>query len=210
MNHPHPQSSESFGELLRLLRQRAHLTQRELAVIVGYSDAQINRYEKGARTPDPSVVAALFLKALGLEPESDLAARLVALAHKPVQIVINGMTIDANIDQQLRAKLPSPTTDLLGRDSDIKSVLEMLSCDNVRMLTLVGPPGVGKTRLAIQLAVELESQYQHGAIFVALAAIARQPHPRRVAASAGRHVQCPKPVGAGQKRAAQAKHASGA
>jgi predicted ATPase len=78
---------------------------------------------------------------------------------------------DVNGDELVRSRLPSPTTDLLGRDSDIEVVLTMLSRDSVRMLTLVGPPGVGKTRLAIQLARTLEGQYQHGALFVALAAI---------------------------------------
>jgi helix-turn-helix protein len=60
---------------------RARLTQRELGLAVGYSEAQISRLEKGKRLPDPSVVAALFLPSLGLANEPELASRLHRLAE---------------------------------------------------------------------------------------------------------------------------------
>jgi transcriptional regulator with XRE-family HTH domain len=74
------QSYKKFGELLRFLRHRERLTQRNLAATVGYSDAQINRLEKGLRKPDPFVVAARFVPALSLEDEPRVAERLVQLA----------------------------------------------------------------------------------------------------------------------------------
>ena len=78
---PLPDSSVAdFGGMLRVLRHRARLTQRELGLAVGYSEAQISRLEKGKRLPDPSVVAALFLPALGLADEPGLAAQLHQLA----------------------------------------------------------------------------------------------------------------------------------
>ena len=79
---PLPDSSVAdFGGMLRVLRHRARLTQRELGLAVGYSEAQISRLEKGKRLPDPSVVAALFLPSLGLANEPELAARLHRLAE---------------------------------------------------------------------------------------------------------------------------------
>src|SRR5215469_18327981 len=79
---PLPDSSVAdFGGMLRVLRHRARLTQRELGLAVGYSEAQISRLEKGKRLPDPSVVAALFLPSLGLADEPELAARLHRLAE---------------------------------------------------------------------------------------------------------------------------------
>jgi hypothetical protein len=66
--------------MLRFLRRRARLTQRELGVAVGYSEAQICRLEQTRRLPDPTTVAALFLPALRLADEPELAARLLALA----------------------------------------------------------------------------------------------------------------------------------
>lgn len=74
-------SYQKFGELLRYLRHRERLTQRNLAATVGYSDAHINRLEKGLRKPDPIVVAARFVPALSIEDEPDVAERLVQLAQ---------------------------------------------------------------------------------------------------------------------------------
>ena len=162
----------SFGHLLRFLRKRAHLTQRELAVLVGYSDAQINRYEKDMRTPDVSVVAARFIKALGLESDSEIAAKLISLAHQPTSSLTPAVAADSRHESYTHSKLPSPASSLFGREEDIQAVLEILSRTHARLLTLVGPPGVGKTRLAIQLAQTLETQFEHGAVFVPLAAVA--------------------------------------
>ena len=53
---------KTFGEMLRYLRVREHMTQRELALTVGYSDAHINRLEKGLRQPDSDVVATRFMR----------------------------------------------------------------------------------------------------------------------------------------------------
>jgi transcriptional regulator with XRE-family HTH domain len=73
-------SFTDFGTLLRVLRRRARLTQRQLGLAVGYSEAQISRLEQHKRLPDPAVVAALFLPALRLGAEPELAARLHELA----------------------------------------------------------------------------------------------------------------------------------
>jgi predicted ATPase/class 3 adenylate cyclase/predicted negative regulator of RcsB-dependent stress response len=76
-----PAAFSSFGELLRYLRRRQRLTQIELAIAVGYSTAQISRLEQNQRLPNPSAVQALFVPALGLEEEPELAARLLELAR---------------------------------------------------------------------------------------------------------------------------------
>ena len=54
-----PASFTEFGTLLRVLRRGARLTQRDLGIAVGYSEAQISRLEQGRRLPDPAVVAEL-------------------------------------------------------------------------------------------------------------------------------------------------------
>ena len=74
-------SFSDFGTLLRVLRRRARLTQRELGLAVGYSEAQISRLEQAKRRPDPTVIAALFLPALRLGGEPDLAPLSQADAH---------------------------------------------------------------------------------------------------------------------------------
>jgi LuxR family maltose regulon positive regulatory protein len=77
-----PSTFSSFGELLRYLRRRQRLTQIELAIAVGYSTAQISRLEQNQRRPNPSTVQALFVPALGLEREPELATRLLKLAQE--------------------------------------------------------------------------------------------------------------------------------
>jgi LuxR family transcriptional regulator, maltose regulon positive regulatory protein len=75
-----PEQFDRFGPLLRYLRVRAHLSQRDLAIAVGYSEAHLSRLEQGQRRPDPDAVRAHFLPALDLEDEPAWAARLLALA----------------------------------------------------------------------------------------------------------------------------------
>src|SRR5512141_3171967 len=72
----------NFGDLLKYLRRREQLTQLELGVAVGYSEAQISRLEQNQRLPDLTAVAALFLPALALADEPEMAARLVELASQ--------------------------------------------------------------------------------------------------------------------------------
>lgn len=70
----------TFGDLLRFLRRRAGLTQLELSIAVGYSDAQISRLEQNLRPPDIPTVEARFVSALGLEEQPRAVARLLDLA----------------------------------------------------------------------------------------------------------------------------------
>jgi class 3 adenylate cyclase len=70
----------TFGDLLRFLRRRAGITQMELAIATGYSDAQISRLEQNLRSPDTPTIGARFVSALGLEDEPKVVARLLELA----------------------------------------------------------------------------------------------------------------------------------
>lgn len=70
----------TFGDLLRFLRRRAGITQLELSIAVGYSDAQISRLEQNLRPPDIPTIEARFVSALGLEEEPKAITRLLDLA----------------------------------------------------------------------------------------------------------------------------------
>ena len=70
-----------------------------------------------------------------------------------------------------RVRLPAQTTPLVGRDDDVAAVVEMLHRSDVRLVTLTGPGGIGKTRLALRIAEDLEEEYEHGVRLVALAAL---------------------------------------
>lgn len=68
-------------------------------------------------------------------------------------------------------RLPAPLTLTIGREHDTGVIARVLRLPTARLVTLTGPPGTGKTRLALQVAEEVQSQFQHGAVFVPLAPV---------------------------------------
>ncbi len=181
-----------FGPFLRYLRRRAHLTQRDLGVAVGYSIGQISLLESGKRLPDLATLAALFVPALELQDEPELVTRLLQLAAAArgtsdrVTVIhsVQPEIIGESLTPQSRAsvptpnrltdqvtRLPAPVLPLIGRESELDAARSMLLNPAVRLLTLVGPPGVGKTRLALQLAWETYGAFAHGAHFIELASL---------------------------------------
>jgi predicted ATPase len=76
-------------------------------------------------------------------------------------------------DRRSERSLPLTSTSLIGREHDIAEVSELLQKPEVRLVTLTGPGGIGKTRLAIAVGEQLDDRYPHGTVFVPLAAIAQ-------------------------------------
>jgi predicted ATPase/DNA-binding XRE family transcriptional regulator len=170
----------TFGNLLRYLRKRARLTQRELAIAVGYSEAHISRLEGEERLPDLPTLAALFVPALGLEEEPDTVAWLLELAatargndmadHGEFTIV---RSIEREVTQTMEpvpTNLPLQLTSFIGREREVKEINQLLRGEEkVRLLTLQGPGGCGKTRLAVQATEGLALEFPDGVWFVDLA-----------------------------------------
>lgn len=170
-NTPKSTDFTTFGDLLRHLRRRARMTQRDLGQAVGYSEAQIARLEGGSRLPDVVAVKGVFVEALDLKREPALAARLVELAEKarqePAQLDVDGHADEAIHHPE--TNLPAQLTRFVGREHDILEIKRLLG--STRMLTLTGSGGAGKTRLALEVARDLVNEYADGVMLAEFAAI---------------------------------------
>lgn len=166
----HSDSFTTFGELLKHLRRRARLTQRELGIAVGYSEAQITRLEGDSRKPDPAMVRAQFTDALNLRNEPEWAQRLIEMAEVARNKLDDEMAMSsANLTTTRRTNLPASLTRLIGREDDLQEVTRLMGVN--RLLTLTGAGGVGKTRLALEAGGVMLDQFTDGVWLVELAPI---------------------------------------
>jgi predicted ATPase/transcriptional regulator with XRE-family HTH domain len=157
-------ASPRFGELLRRARQAAGLTQEELAERAGLSRRGINDLERGVRLRPRKDTVALLAEALGLAGDELTAFESAARGHMHQAVGPPAIAGQPN--------LPIQPTPLLGREREIAEVVALLRRDDVRLVTLTGPGGVGKTRLAAQVAADLSERFADGALFVPLAQLA--------------------------------------
>ena len=144
-----PNSFQTFGDLLKYLRRREHLTQLELSIVVGYSEAQIGRLEKNQRRPDLTALQAHFIPALHLDNDPDLAARFLELAESarqedaptPGVAPYKGLLFFDEADADLFFGREALTTHLAER------VTALRMDASTRLLTVVGASGSGKSSL---------------------------------------------------------------
>ncbi|MFN8538016.1 MAG: helix-turn-helix domain-containing protein [Thermomicrobiales bacterium] len=168
----------SFGQWLRRRRRALDLTQEELAERVFCSAVTIRKIEADERRPSKEVaerlcdqlgIAADERQAFIRSARAELSAR-----HLPVAapVAVQGAAAPIAAAGMRRAgALPVPPTALLGREGEVAALRQALTQRGVRLLTIVGPPGVGKTRLALRVATELRERFADGAVFVPLAAL---------------------------------------
>jgi predicted ATPase/DNA-binding XRE family transcriptional regulator len=180
-------SFATFGDLLKYLRRRARRTQREVAVAVGYSEAQISRLEQNKRPPDLTALSALLIPALYIEDEPEIVARLIELAAQargeefPQGVVTFSRPTRKEVLEDVRSvednilnNLPLQLTSFVGREREIAEIKNLLG--KARLITLTGSGGCGKTRLALETARQLVESYQDGTWLIELAPISDSTH----------------------------------
>ncbi|HEY7094827.1 MAG TPA: helix-turn-helix domain-containing protein [Ktedonobacterales bacterium] len=167
-----------FGALLRRYRTTAQLTQKQLAEHTGLSADAIAAQELGARRPVPAATVALLVDALALSQNDRAALQAAADSISPsADGHVPSDTSEARRAYQTQRQhvpwMPLQPTPLIGRAQEIEAVLRMMTVDSMRLLTLVGPAGVGKTRLALAAAanVQLRDHFSDGVILVDLAPV---------------------------------------
>ena len=157
------EEATQFGVLLRRLREAAGLTQEELASKAGLSARAISVLERGERKrPYPHTVRSIG-DALALTEEE----RTALFAAVPERSAASALPADVSGT----GLPPTPTTALVGREQDLEGVATFLGKPGVRLLTLTGTGGVGKTRLSIEAVREAAGFFSDGAAFVALAPV---------------------------------------
>src|SRR5512133_169732 len=133
-----------FGEELRRLRRRSGLSQETLAARAGLSPEAVSLLERGRRSPR---LTTMRLLAEGLRlPESDRSTLFASV----------------NLHEPSIPSLPAFADHPVGRDKELREVAELIERDDTRLLTLHGPAGVGKTRIAVEYAVTQPTKFPDG------------------------------------------------
>jgi predicted ATPase/DNA-binding XRE family transcriptional regulator len=162
----------SFGVQLKALRETAGFTQEELATIAGLSIHAVSALERGERRrPHVETVRAL---SAALDLTGSARDALLASARTTAHTTAS--------DELSMVALPVPLTALLGRDADLRTLRQWLGDPAVRLTTLIGPGGAGKTRLALEIAQAIAAEGAGRVLFVPLATI---PDPAYVALAIG-------------------------
>jgi len=166
-----------FGKWLEVRRESLGFTQEALAEHACCTLANIQTIEDSLEKPS-LVVARLLARAL--EVPSDEEALFVLFATSDLGTQGRTDTGPDGHDQQdyeapwrlsLRppSNLPAQLTSFVGRDAEITRVAELIRGKGGRLLTLLGPPGIGKTRLCLEVANQVLDDFEDGVFFVPLA-----------------------------------------
>ena len=156
----------AFGSLLRRLRLSAGLSQEALAERARISVQAVSALERGARAAPQR--ATLQLIADGLALAAGDRAELEAAAARSAKPRVRGGALGP-LRRALPRTLPATPTSFLGRESEVEKIAELLRTR--RIVTIWGPGGVGKTRLAIAASAAAHDAFPYGIAFVELAPV---------------------------------------
>jgi len=176
----------SLGLWIKRRRKALDLTQDALAALVGCSKELIAKIEGDARRPSREIATLL---ATHLQLAADERVRFIQVARAelgadrlapPAETVVRGafvpaQAVSSSVDTPRHRggtrpnNLAIPPTRLIGRETELAQLAERLEERDCRLLTLIGTGGIGKTRLALQMAADLGNSFPDGVAFVALA-----------------------------------------
>ncbi|HEX8919240.1 MAG TPA: tetratricopeptide repeat protein [Chloroflexota bacterium] len=170
----------AFGTLLKRYRIAAGLTQEELAERARLSVRAVSDLERGARRSPYRDTVQQLAEALALDDDQRLALGAAARGRADSAELPAGDLVAREPSAPLPpANLPSEPTSFIGREREIAAISALLTQPAARLITLTGPGGIGKTRLALHVAAHLldsrassgATRYPSTVFFVSLASI---------------------------------------
>jgi predicted ATPase/transcriptional regulator with XRE-family HTH domain len=186
----------SFGELVRRYRRALALTQEELSERAGVSPRGVRALEAGERRAPQRETVRLLADALELDGEDRRQFETAARTAGPFspEVVVGerhssspsaerdavcgetGTATERAQEEQPASpppnNLPNEPTRFIGREREIEHVVELLWRPQIRLVTLIGPGGTGKTRLALEVGTTVLPDFLDGVFFVNLAPLA--------------------------------------
>lgn len=166
----------TFGGWLKERRKSLGISHDELAELIGCSRIALLKMESGERRPSRQM-ALILAQQMKLPEDEHEAFVLFARSGGSVapaggeKVREGAAPAPWRATHQHKTNLPYSLTPLIGRNREVDEAREILAQWRVRMLTLTGPPGIGKTRLALQVASGLHDQFDDGVYFVDLAPV---------------------------------------
>ncbi len=182
--------SESFRKQVQAYRRAAGYSQKQLAHILGLNPSVLSHKlneSDGMRLTHPEIKQ--IVKALATWQAIHTRSQVVELLElsgvptglitpeewkqPPLNHLEGGTTthfaVTPATGQTALTNLPVPRTPLLGRQALLHPIVHQISSDDTRLLTLTGPGGVGKSRLAIEVGRQVATIFADGVVFVPLA-----------------------------------------
>ncbi|MBZ0287776.1 MAG: SARP family transcriptional regulator, partial [Anaerolineae bacterium] len=159
------------------LNEAAHRCLMRLYHDSGQRSAALRQYQECMDT---------LKRELGAQPEAETTALYRAIQEgrsltaiepdKGLKPPVSGAVPTTLADAMPQYTLPVQTTPFVGRERELDEIARLLADPNCHLLTLVGPGGIGKTRLALQAAAQSVGHYEQGACFVPLAGVSKDEY----------------------------------
>lgn len=117
------------------------------------------------------LIVRLMSKSPSDRPASAQEVELLLRAQLSPEVYIERVEKFTNLRRSIKHNLPVQLTSFIGRDKEIEEVTQLIDKEECRLLTLLGPGGIGKTRLALEVASNNLSDYPDGTYFIPLASV---------------------------------------